>query len=1058
MKYAKKGRRGLLALALAVSLAAGTLLCGLMPGIGAQETREEEGVMSSSLEEMFKLDRGECANAYLRGNEFYLGDVKSYVQHGIVPSWWSSKTSLTSRNQVSLNADWELNSSYTSLADGNIKASIAAFTMVGSGGGTLNFRCGVDPNGCSPSGKNTYVGVHNTTYGWTTSPMSSVELPASDLNTPQMMTVKYTAANTTVTVTFHETSFSFNIRSVIKGNQATIRLGNDLCWPSSVTPDQSINVSGEFKSLQYTHYSPSFVETKLLDEDGNEFDEGDTIPDGAVVTVQAKVKNANTAAGSEVVYAHLKQVDKEDAQYGKYPTAGLEVLQGAAQKVTVDGVEVSGVNIVGVDANGDGVDDGIPFGCTSGGNVITYKAKVNNADGKAVTVGQMMVDDFFLSKRYSGAELIPAKPLVPYDPEKPAEEQGTAGKDYHYTRTPANENGWNTGPVEITFYPDQFNQFLVKEGEAVAATLDQSNRKTSYSEETGGIETAYQAKNTQTGELSTTVEDAVKIDATAPTLAASGKTLTLLDNLSGVWKVERYDAKTGRWVSAKVFSLTDGNGAASQQFPAAQNGKYRVLDAAGNASAALAVTVNDPPSVNPGDPGVAPSDPEKATDENGLVHTVIRDSIQEVIDREHPLYGGRFTAEDAKDLFDSRYGFASNVPGSSDLAYVYAIAQGGKDVTAQGVDTAKAGAFTVTCVVTDADGNTTTVILTDTLVDREAPPAVNWGEDPNPPVGPSFDPLKPLPKPVIKDDPESGKKHAHLYDSITEAVKDPGAYGGELTPEIAQQILQGRYQFGSAQGDGVLTYGPVTVAVEGKEAALDTTKPGSCVISQTVTDSQGNQTTVHLTYTLLGKDDPPAVEYDPSDPTVEPGSELEEPEIVEDWQSGTKYATVTDRLVQAISDPPLSEGWLDGDEIRALINGRYRFTSAQGDGALKEIRFAVSQDGKAVEGIDTTRPGEYVIAYTLEDSAGNRTSLFLRYALAEKTAGGSIGGESAAPGAGQPNTGEADTGLLGGMMGRESGSCGIHWGLLALAVLAAGYTLFRKGQLDREEEQDRETL
>ncbi len=103
----------------------------------------------------------------------------------------------------------------------------------------------------------------------------------------------------------------------------------------------------------------------------------------------------------------------------------------------------------------------------------------------------------------------------------------------------------------------------------------------------------------------------MKIDETAPALAASGETLTLTDSLSGVWKLERYDAKTGRWVSAKTFSLTDGNGAASQTFAVAQNGRYRAVDAAGNASPPLAITVNDPPSVDPGDPNGTPADPEK---------------------------------------------------------------------------------------------------------------------------------------------------------------------------------------------------------------------------------------------------------------------------------------------------------------------------------------------------------------------------------------------------------------------------------------------------------------
>mgnify|MGYP003377575393 CR=1 FL=1 len=85
MKYAKKGRRGLLALALAVSLAAGTLLCGLMPGIGAHESQKEEGVMSSSLEEMFEFGSlRQCINAKIEGNKFYLGDVNSSA---FTPCW-----------------------------------------------------------------------------------------------------------------------------------------------------------------------------------------------------------------------------------------------------------------------------------------------------------------------------------------------------------------------------------------------------------------------------------------------------------------------------------------------------------------------------------------------------------------------------------------------------------------------------------------------------------------------------------------------------------------------------------------------------------------------------------------------------------------------------------------------------------------------------------------------------------------------------------------------------------------------------------------------------------
>ncbi|SHG34047.1 hypothetical protein SAMN05444424_2170 [Bittarella massiliensis (ex Durand et al. 2017)] len=1024
MKHGKRREMGvrLTALGLAAALVVGGANALHRPVHAGQSAGSF--VEEKNLNTIFAIRTTTAGVGLVDGNWVRLADEDHWVD-GV------SSTALFSKGKISLKANWKLEANFTIVGSGHCHYGEVALY-----GSTTNYRFSAGRVG----GIERLTVVHGNDYEQPQQPLTE-----ADFGEDKPYCLSFDAAANAFTLSYNGKSITY--LNPFTEDVVAVQIRGLMDYKGDVPAVG--RVEGTFLGMAYTDYSPTFLETKLLDESGQAIPAGTPIADGSIVTVQAKIKNNWENGGT--VPSRLKLSDSKE-----YPTAGLHFDpaawgDGKSQKITVNGVDVT--------AQGDNVaTGGIPFDCSPAETVITYRAKVANPEGKTVTIGQMMVDDFFQSKQYSGDELIPAKPLVPYDPEKPAEEQGTAGKDYHYTRTPANENGWNAGPVEITFYPDQFNQFLIKEGEAVTATLDQGNRKTSYSQETGGTQTTYQAKHTETGELSTTVEDAVKIDATAPTLSASGKALTLSDSLSGIWKVERYDVKAGRWVGAKAFSLTDGNGAASQTFTASQNGKYRAVDAAGNASPALAVTVNDPPSADPSDPDVNPSDSEKATDENGLVHTSIRDSMQEVIDREAPLYGGRFTAEDAKDLFDGRYGFSSNVPESNDLTYAYTIAQGGKDVTGEGVDTTQPGAFTVTCVVTDAEGNTTTVVLTDTLIDRSAPPTVDWGEDPDPPVGPSFDPLKPLPKPTVKDDPATGKKHAHLYDSITEVVGTSPAYGGKLTTQVAAEILKGRYQFGSAQGDGVLTYGPVTVTVEGKEVPLGTAKPGSCVISQTVTDSQGNQTTVHLTYTFVDQGAPPVVEYDPSDPTVEPGSRPDAPEVVEDWQNGTKYATVKDRLVQVVSDPPLSGGWLDEGEIRDLIAGRYRFTSAQPDGALKEIRFAVTQNGKAVEGIDTTQPGEYVIAYTLEDSSGNRTSLFLQYRLAEKTAGGSIEGETAAPGGGQPNTGDVGTGLLGGGMGRETGSCGIHWGLLALAVLVAGYTLFRKGQLDREEGRDRETL
>ena len=75
----------------------------------------------------------------------------------------------------------------------------------------------------------------------------------------------------------------------------------------------------------------------------------------------------------------------------------------------------------------------------------------------------------------SKAELVPAVELVPFDPNaepEPDKPTPVPGTDYHYTRTPANENGWNRGPVEVTFCPGTFDQFHIKRGTDLEATLD----------------------------------------------------------------------------------------------------------------------------------------------------------------------------------------------------------------------------------------------------------------------------------------------------------------------------------------------------------------------------------------------------------------------------------------------------------------------------------------------------------------------------------------------------------------------------------------------------------
>ncbi len=797
--------------------------------------------------------------------------------------------------------------------------------------------------------------------------------------------------------------------------------------------DANKKVEATFIKASYLDYRPHFIETKLLDENGDPFPADAEIKEGDIVTVQARVKNNQQDGGA--VLSHLMISDDSET----YPTSGLdfdpENWDGTRQEVTVDGRVVDAVNITG---------GGIPFSCSPTETVITYRAMVKNPSGGAVTVGQMMVDDLFQSKRHSGAELIPPVELVAADPQKPLEEQGNAGTDYHFTRTPANENGWNREPVQVTFYPGDFDRFNVQEDGVPADTLKADKPQRVYPDETVGLAAAYQAQNSETKKVSNKVADTVKIDRTPPTLAtAEDSALTLRDGLSGVWKLERSDPDSGTWGAVQTYDLNDGNGAASQAATTDQNGKYRTVDAAGNVSTPLAVTVNSAPDVAPTDPADTLPPPEQQIDQNALAHAVVHNSMQEYLDAADPLYGGRFTAEDAQKLFEERYGFTSNVGRDDKLTYAYTISRDGVDVTAQGVDSTKAGSFTVTCGATAADGNTTTVVLADTLIDRDQPPTVAWGEDPEPPVGPPFDPLAPAPRPTVKDDPETGRKHAYVYDAITEPVKDPAVYGGRLTAETAAQILAGRYQIHTAQGDDVLVCGPVQVTVDGKEVGaggFDTTRPGSCLIAQTVTDSRGNKTTIYLTYTLISSGGAPAVGYDPGSDTVQPDDKLADPEVITDWQSGNQYATVRDRLVQPVSDPPLYGGSLDLAGVRALIGGRYRFTSAQADGELREVRLTIESGGEPVTAIDTTRAGQYLITYTVEDSAGNRTTLFLQYILTPGGAGGLDPEEEN----GQPPAGESPyTGADGAGI---DGSCRVHWLALLGALMTALYCLWARAR------------
>ncbi|MBO1679488.1 hypothetical protein [Bittarella massiliensis (ex Durand et al. 2017)] len=775
-------------------------------------------------------------------------------------------------------------------------------------------------------------------------------------------------------------------------------------------------LSMHFTTAAYTRYYPEFVETKLLKADGSAFGEGEVPVDGDTVIVQATVKNINKNAKDQVIPCTLKLLQGN----GDYPTAGIVPLTAS------DGQEIK-ANGALVAADTDIVNTGIPFNMTAADdNIITYKAKIDNPSGAAVTVGQVMTDNFFRSARYSKAELVPAVELVPFDPDAEPEPDKPApvpGTDYHYTRTPVNENGWNRGPVEVTFCPGTFDQFHIKKGSDVEATLDAVTPQKQYTEETDGIPLTYQARDSDSGAVSTTASDTIRVDATAPTLAAGGGTLTLADSRSGVWKLERQNPATKAWETVQAFALTDGGGAAAQTFSPTQNGLYRAVDAAGNLSSSLAVTVGDPPAVDPADPDrPGPSGPETQTDEEGLVHAVYTDQITQLV-TDPPAFGGTLTADKLREIITSRYTFGA---GTAALA----MTQGGKDISAAGLPTSAPGSCLGSYTVTDADGNTATLELTYAFVEKPKPPAILPADPEDPPQGPQE-----------TIDPDNTAHHRYT-DRVSEPIADPPAYGGAFSHSDALQYIRHHYDFAAQDSslvDHTLRMERDGAPVEGISSAV----PGSCLITYTVKDRDGNTTTLELTYGFKERTEPPAI--DPADPNDPPQG----PEETVD-KDGRVHHTYRGTVTELVTYPPAFEGRLTAERALMWLRQQYRIVPGGGDPVEGVV--ALSQSGADITGggFATDCPGSCLITYRITDRAGNTATLYLTYTLTDGSASGEVtplpdgggngGGGSQGGGQGTgPYTGE----------GRPISGCGLHWLALLAGVVSLLYALLMRRNRER---------
>ena len=691
---------------------------------------------------------------------------------------------------------------------------------------------------------------------------------------------------------------------------------------------------------------------------------------GTPVRVEVVLRNTHAAGGAEEFPFHLKLLGSTHA---KYPTVGMtasgDVITSAGQAVTLKAAAET---------------------------KVTFNATVNGSVGKAVTIGLQLVEDSFGGTYEAGAKLLNEHPLKPGD----GSGSGTAGHDYHYTRLPApNANGWNTSLVTVTFYPGDFDQMTLTPSEGAAKVLTVSDPAWTRSDDTAGVSLSAQAKDTESGAVSTQRAGLVKIDTSAPRIeggGALGYTLTDVPAdaskaTSGIWRLHRTDssgavAAGGRSSAFREFDLTDGDGAPTQAVGNLPNGYYRAEDAAGNLSAPLKVSGTEPPSVDrpagsvvdPGDPGytapVGPPlgpgsdpvpDPAVREDSEGLRHAVIEESVSEMIDPAAPPFGGLLEPAEATALMDYRYAASSTAAPTTKVDTLLDAA--GNPIAS--FDTKVPGECLVRRVITDAQGNTTTILLHYSTI-RDNCPVVRpiVPVDPNDPDGPKApgDPLSPS-GPVTTD--PDGTQHATVDCEATEATGP-----GTVDQVSALALLHRHFDVATLADARVhLTVQSMKELAGGDVSSIDLSRPADYLITYLAADDEGNTTTVRLTYHLVKTKAPEVKPHPtPTDPNPAPLEPSDPPHIHPD---GTHHAVMSDKLrVPARAGEALSL-----QAARELMEGRYTFAALGGGTTTERSLTMTTADGNPVGSIDLSKPGTYHIAYTRADADGNTATVNLTY-------------------------------------------------------------------------------
>ena len=804
-----------------------------------------------------------------------------------------------------------------------------------------------------------------------------------------------------------------NVPTTVGGDKAYLHVNGGFGWnnqnnPAAAQPLTNQTISLTFQSISLPNLSPEVRYVKLSRIDGTEIGKDDVVAPGERLRVECAVGNANNAAASggyeEQYPMHVKLMNTDE-----HPTQGLSFVAGS---VSINDTPAPSATIGG---------DGVPVilkGTQS--TIVTWEAEVTGAHGGAVVLSQELVEDSFGGTFPHTVELVAERPLVSApgdaDPNDPSS-WGTPGKDWHYTRLPAaNANGWNTSPVTVTFYPGDYDVMELTPSEGAAKTLTGADPAWTRSEDTEGVDLGAQAHDTESGAVSVQRAGKVKIDTSAPRIEGGGALGYVLTDkptdaakaTSGIWRLHRTDATGAVAASARAtafreFPLTgadnDKRGDEVQAVGALPNGYYRAEDAAGNLSAPLRVSSTEPPAVDrpagslagPGDPGYAPpvgpplgpgSDPVPAPtvtdDAEGLRHAVIEETISQMIDPAAPPFGGLLEPAEATTLMDYRYAASSAAAPTTKVDAL--LGASGNPLAS--FDTKVPGECLVRRVITDAQGNTTTILLRYQTVRDSCPPVrplqPSDPADPDSPKVPG-DPLVPTGPVATRPD---GTQHVEVACDVTEAVTH-----GTMDAAGAEALFKRHFAATDVDGgDGVtLTVQSMKNSSGGGISSIDTSRAADYLITYLVRDAAGNTTTVRLSYHLVsshvpgvvvtpdpGTDPNPQPGDDPLNPRPRPIDPATPPRVDPD---GTQHADINDEMRVKVQ-PGKS---LSPADARSLMERRYAFTP-EGGGAMTEVALHLNDaQGRAVDAFDLSRPGSWRITYKVADANGNTVTVHLRY-------------------------------------------------------------------------------